>query len=231
MSYFGRGMDANLYWYDTQRTAVLRECYGKELAQRGHGVDRGPNLDEIPAAELQRMYPMPHRAQPNWSSRQDMDLVNRSLVNHRNGIMKQNYGKPDVTPKVGDLGVHPRSTRRLQALEEIRYSGLMEMAPSSSLKEKSTERLSSEASNSKSKTPTEGSAASAKVIPDEWKTVKIKALPPAYFTTNGSAYCDPAPFQKISGTTRPKQQNFRKKTDRSEYHEACLSLGRLQKML
>jgi hypothetical protein len=105
--------------------------------------------------------------------------------------------------------------------------------------------------------------------------VKIKALPPAYFTTNGSAYCDPAPFQKISGvlslpsfsllpqssvlvllffrladhssllnaslsydtvcffpgTTRPKQQNFRKKTDRSEYHEACLSLGRLQKML
>jgi hypothetical protein len=41
--------------YDTQRTAVLRECYGKELAQRGHGVDRGPNLDEIPAAELQRV--------------------------------------------------------------------------------------------------------------------------------------------------------------------------------
>lgn len=35
-------------------------------------------------------------------------------------FQKQNFGKPDVTPKVGDVGVHPKSTLRLQALEEIR---------------------------------------------------------------------------------------------------------------
>lgn len=29
--------------------------------------------------------------------------------------------------------------------------------------------------------------------------VQVRALPPSYFTTNGSAYCDPAPFQKVSG--------------------------------
>eukprot|EP00873_Tetraselmis_striata_P018783 jgi/Tetstr1/439047/TSEL_027538.t2 len=206
MSHFGRGMDTNLYWYDTQRTDILRECYGRELQQRGHGIDKRPDIGQIPNDQLSRMYPAPYRAQPSWSSREDMDLINRSLTDHRDRTRKQNFGKPDVTPKVGDVGVHPKSTLRLQALEEIRHSGILDMAAGGGLKENLGKPSSSRSSTrSKSKTPSEASSASKHMVaPDEWKTVQVRALPPSYFTTNGSAYCDPAPFQKVSDWEVPK---------------------------
>jgi len=238
---FGRGMPSNVYWYDTQATNILRERYGKEFSQRGLAAEKGPDHSTIPADELSRMYPAPHISIPKWMGRSDMDCVNRNLERHKKDIRAGNYGKQEVTPKVGDTASHPKSSLRLQKMEDVRYSGFMEnfnseeglftitplLHDKTGVRPNDKPRKPGNRRESKPHFSKTADAAMLTITPPEWKAAEVEPLELACQTTSGSHFADPAPYLKIAGQETVKRNHFKVKTERSDYHEARLFQAKL----